>query len=210
MKKLFTAIRKNDIDLVKKILEGSPELISCVSTGAPKKDDGQSPLQVALKASSSEIVNYLLDAGADVNFMEGEGCINHWRAPVIHDAINRAVMCSRWNVNRCGELEVFSTKKDADEAFEILKRIISLGADVNAKDSIGNAPLDRACLQARQILPRTNNDDNRVLTDELKSDISRIFKLLIQSGADMQYVHPNSGKTCLEDYGNETLGKFLR
>ena len=207
MKKLFTAIRKSDIDLVKKILEGSPEMISCVSVGAPKKDEGQSPLQVALKASSAEIVNYLLDVGADVNFMEAEG---HWRTPVIHDAINRAVMCSRWNVNRCGSLEVFSTKNDADEAFEILKKIISLGADVNAKDSVGNTPLNRACLQARQILPRTNSDDVRVLTDELKADISRIFKLLIQNGADMQYVHPNTGKTCLEDYGNETLGIFLQ
>ena len=207
MKKLFTAIRKSDIDLVKKILEGSPEMIFCVSVGAPKKDIGQSPLQVALKASSAEIVNYLLDVGADVNFMESEG---HWRAPVIHDAINRAVMCSRWNVNRCGELEFFNTKKDADEAFEILKRIISLGADVNAKDSVGNTPLSRACLQARQILPRTDNDDSRVLTDELEFDISRIFKLLIQSGADMQYVHPNSGKTCLEDYSNEIVGNFLR
>ena len=207
MKKLFTAIRKNDIDSVKKFLEGSPELISCVSVGAPKKDEGQSPLQVALKASSAEIVNYLLDVGADVNFMEAEG---HWRAPVIHDAINRAVMCSRWNVNRCGELEVFSTKNDADEAFEILKKIISLGADVNAKDSVGNTPLNRACLQARQILPRTNSDDDRVLTDELASDISRIFKLIIDSGADVNYVHPNTGKTCAEDYANETLEIFLR
>ena len=207
MKKLFNAIRENDIDSVKKIIESTPDVISCVSVGAPKKDEGQSPLQVALKASSAEIVNYLLDVGADVNFMEAEG---HWRAPVIHDAINRAVMCSRWNVNRCGELEVFSTKNDADEAFEILKKIISLGADVNAKDSVGNTPLNRACLQARQILPRTNNDDDRVLTDELASDISRIFKLIIDSGADVNYVHPNTGKTCAEDYANETLEIFLR
>lgn len=211
MKKLFNAIRKNDIDSVKKIIESTPDIISCVSVGAPKKDEGQSPLQVALKASSTEIVNYLLDVGADVNFMESKG---HWRAPVIHDAINRAIMCSRWNVNRCGELEVFSTKKDADEAFEILKKIISLGADINAKDSVGNTPLNsplsRACLQARQILPRTNSDDDRVLTDELASDISRIFKLIIDSGADVNYVHPNTGKTCAEDYANETLEIFLR
>ena len=76
MKKLFTAIRKCDLDNVKAILEKSPNLISCVSTGAPKKDEGQSPLQVALKASSSEIINYLLDMGADINFMEDPSCCN--------------------------------------------------------------------------------------------------------------------------------------
>lgn len=40
MKKLFTAIRKNDIDSVKKILEGSPKLISCVSVGGLKRMRG--------------------------------------------------------------------------------------------------------------------------------------------------------------------------
>ena len=61
MKKLFTAIRKCDLETVKSLLDKSPELISCISVGAPKKDEGQSPLQVALKASSVEIVDLLLD-----------------------------------------------------------------------------------------------------------------------------------------------------
>lgn len=210
MKKLFTAIRKSDIDTVKAILEKSPDLVSCTSSGAPKKDEGQSPLQVALKASSTEIINYLLDIGADVNFIESADCGNPWRAPVIHNAINRAVMCSRWNVNRSDGLEVFSTEEAADEAFEILKRIIALGADANAKDSFGNPCLERACLQARQILPFANSND-RILTSELRSDISRIFKLLIDSGADLNYVNPNgTGKTYVESYGEETLGIFLR
>ena len=210
MKKLFTAIRKCDLDNVKAILEKSPNLISCVSTGAPKKDEGQSPLQVALKASSSEIINYLLDMGADINFMGSADCGNPWCAPVIHDAINRAIMCSRWNVNRPDGLEIFSTEEAANESFEILKRVISLGANLNAKDSFGNACLDRACLQARQILPSANSND-RVLTEELKSDISRIFTLLINNGADLNYIKPNgTGKTYLEDYGAETLGIFLK
>lgn len=210
MKKLFTAIRKSDIDTVKDILKKSPDLISCVSTGAPKKDEGQSPLQVALKASSTDVLHYLLDAGADINFIESPNCGNPWRAPVIHDAINRAIMCSRWNVKRPDGLEVFNTKKDADEAFEILKRIVSLGADINAKDSFGNACLDRACLQARQILPAKDSDD-RILTEELTFDMTRIFKLLISNGADLNYIKPNgTEKTYIESYGDETLGLFLK
>ena len=124
MKKLFTSIKNKDLTNVKSILEDKPSLITAVSTGAPKKDVGQSPLQIALKSSSTEIVNYLLDKGADVNFIESEE-IQTWRCPAIHDAINRAIMSSRWNVNHSNELEVFNTEKAANEAFDILKRIIN-------------------------------------------------------------------------------------
>ena len=209
MKKLFTAIRKNDIATVGAILEKSPESISCVSTGAPKKDIGQSPLQVALKASSTEIIHCLLDRHADVNFMEGEDTPSEWRAPVLHDAINRAVMCSRWNTVSPDGLSVYNTKKDADEAFEILKRMISLGADVNGKDSFGNACLDRACLQARQILPDARG--GRVLTEELREDLARIFDLLTESGADLSYIRPGAtGKNYAEQYADDPLGMFLK
>ena len=207
MKNLFTAIRGNDLAEVKSIIEKDAMLIASVSKGAPKKDIGQSPLQVALKAASTEIVNYLLDNGADVNFIESEE-ISTYRAPVIHDAINRAIKNSRWNVNSAGKLEVFSTKEKADESFAVLKRVIEMGADVNAKDSYGNSCLDRACLESRQILPFEGSDD-RILTEELKADLSRIFALLMSCGADLSYVNPNTEKTCLESYKAEKVGLFL-
>ena len=210
MKKLFTAIQKNDIATVKALLDKSPELISCTLKGTPKKYDCQSPLQVALKDSSTEMIELLLAYHPDVNFIEDESCANPWRAPVIHDAINRAIMYSRWNVNRPDGLEVENTKEEADAAFVILQKLILLGADVNAKDSYGNACIDRACLQARQILPIKGSND-RILTAELRSDISRIFDLLINSGADMDYIALNAfGKTYKEQYGNETVGEFIK
>ena len=209
MKKLFTAIQKNDIEAVRNLLDKTPDIISCTLKGAPKKYDGQSPLQVALKASSTEIIELLLAYKPNVNFIEDESCANPWRAPVIHDAINRAIMCSRWNVSRPDGLEVFNDEITADEAFTVLKRIIDMGADVNAKDSFGNACIDRACLQARQVLP-TKGSTDRILTPEICSDISRIFNLLIENGADMDYIAPNAfGKTYREQYENETIGEFL-
>ncbi len=45
-----------------------------------------------LKTGNTAIANYLLDMGADVNFIEDETCCNAWRTPVLHDAINCAVM----------------------------------------------------------------------------------------------------------------------
>lgn len=209
MKKLFTAILKNDLETVKSILDKSPELISCTFKGSPKKHDAQSPLQVALKEANTEMIELLIKYNPNVNFIEDDGCLNSWRAPVIHDAINRAIMYSRWNVNRSEGVEVFNDEKKANEAYSILQKLISLGANVNAKDSYGNACIDRACMQARQILP-TKGSNDRVLTKELIFDISRIFELLINNGADIEYIAPNAfGRTYKERYENETLGYFL-
>ena len=209
MKKLFTAIQKNDIETVRNLLDKNTDLISCTLNGTPKQYDGQSPLQVALKVSCTEMIELLLTYKPNVNFIEDESCANPWRAPVIHDAINRAIMYSRFNVNRPDGLEVFNDQRTSDEAFDILKRIVDMGADINAKDSFGNACIDRACLQARQVLPMRGSSD-RVLTAEIRSDISRIFRLLIENGADMSYIAPNAfGKTYKEQYENETVGEFI-
>jgi ankyrin repeat protein len=99
MKKLFVAIRNSDLDTVKQLIEKKPELVNCVAKQPPKNDDGQSPLQVAFKTGNVDIAEYLIDAGANVNFIEDESCCNTWRTPVLHDAINCAVMNCRWNTN---------------------------------------------------------------------------------------------------------------
>jgi len=41
-----------------------------VAKQPPKKDDGQSPLQVALKTGNTASADYLLDMGADVNTLD--------------------------------------------------------------------------------------------------------------------------------------------
>ena len=69
MTKLFKAIRQNDIETVKKVLHKYPEKVNCMATAPPKKDEGQSPLQVAIKVGNIEIAHYLIDQGADVNHM---------------------------------------------------------------------------------------------------------------------------------------------
>jgi hypothetical protein len=64
LKKIFKAIRDKDFDLVRTLIENKEELVNCVAKQPPKKDDGQSPLQVALKTGALDIAEYLIDCGA--------------------------------------------------------------------------------------------------------------------------------------------------
>ena len=217
MKKLFQAIRQGDAAAVRELLDKKPELISCTAKQPPKKDDGQSPLQVALKTNHLEIAEYLLDLGADVNFMEAEDCASGWRAPVLHDAVNAAVMNSRWSVNSqamYGGIKVFHTREEADRAYLILKRMLDLGADIRGVDSYGNSCVWRVCLQARQILPAYNRTTrtlgtDRILTPELREDLTRIFTLLYDRGMETDYIKPGESVTVRGLYKNEPVAQFL-
>lgn len=204
MKKLFTAIRSSDIETVRKIIEKKPALVNCVAKQPPKKDDGQSPLQVALKTGNTAIADYLLDMGADVNFIEDESSCNDWRTPVLHDAINCAVMFCRWNTDdKYMGFRVFSTKERAAHALGILKRMLDMGADVNALDSYGNSGLNRFALQAKQILPAFNyaehrEEADRIFTEELHEDLWNVLNALKEAGADASYKAPNLGYSVRE------------
>lgn len=215
MKKLFTAIRKGDLETVRTVLEKKPELLYCVATPPPKKDAGQSLLQVALKCGQIEIAECLIEKGADVHFIEADDCGNEWRMPVIQDAINAAIMNSRWNINN--ELmgfEVFSTEQKADRAYAVLENMLEKGADLNGTDSFGNSGIWRACIQAQQILPSMDRTTgrlgkNRIYTKELEADLSRIFRLLIRYGADLTYVRPEIEQTAYDFFDHPLIRELL-
>ena len=204
MKKLFTAIRASDFEMVRQIIEKKPELVNCVAKKPPKKDDGQSPLQVALKTGNTAIANYLLDMGADVNFIEDETCCNAWRTPVLHDAINCAVMSCRWNTDdKYMGFREFSTKERSVEALGVLKKMLDMGADVKALDSYGNSGLNRFELQAKQILPSYNyvehrEGKDRIFTEELHEDLRSVLQALKDAGADDSYIAPDLGYSVRE------------
>ena len=215
MKKLFKAIRDRNIELVKQLIDSNPELVNCTAKQPPKEDDGQSPLQVALKAGAFDIAEYLINNGADLNFMEDESCCNEWRTPVIHDAINAAVMSSRWNINNQHMgFKVFSTEENAITARRVLEKMLQLGSDINKLDSYGISGIWRFCLQAKQILPSFNYStdcecDDRIFTVELETDLVSILKLLYSYGADLSYVSPNVGFAVKEFYTKGSMAKLL-
>lgn len=218
MKKLFVAIRQGDLKQVKEILKKNPELINCTAKQPPKKDDGQSPLQEAIKSGNFNIADYLIEFGADLNFIENESC-NEWKMPVLQDAIMASVMNSRFLSNTYkngGKVwELYRTKEQFNTAFNILKKMLELGADINCHDSYGNSSLGRAILDAKQILPRIRyNDpnwvDDRPLNKELKEDLTQVFNILLKFGADIHEVDKRTGKSLLEFNKQECVAQFLQ
>jgi len=208
VKVLFKEIRHGDIAAVTARLDAKPELVHATATAPPKKDDGQSTLQVAIKSSNFPIAHLLLERGADVDFVEASG-VNRWNAPVLHDAIRAAMFNTRWTKEWTGPGEPphyvwVTTLEGFESAFAVLQALLERGADPNKQDSFGNPPLMRALLDTRQIDGRP--DQPR----EFDDDVHRVFRALRDAGADPTWVDPRSGKTPAEQYEGEPVGRFLR
>lgn len=215
MKKLFNAIKKHDFDTVKDILEHKPDLISCVAKQPPKSDDGKSLLQVAIKDGTIEIANYLLDKGADVNFIEAESSVSGWRMPVIQDAVADAIIKSRWCVvDKDGNEIVQHTRKESDEAFDLVKRMVSMGANLDVVDSYGNTTIERATMDSQKILPNYiyatgEYTKNRIITEDLRFDLTRIYNFLFENGLTSHIKMRTSEMTVKEFYNKQPLAEFL-
>jgi ankyrin repeat protein len=178
IKSLIRAIRNGQDADVKKMIEADPDLTNCYTSAPPKKDDGQSPLQIAFKTGRFAIADFLIDHGADVNFIE-ESNINDWKAPVIHDAIRATAFNMR--VAHNGSKTSFAT------AIAMLKKLLRKGADPNATDSYGNHCLARAILDLRiqlTSIPLTDSaaTESHAVFDE---DARELLDLLLAHGADI-------------------------
>ena len=172
MKKLFKAIRQENLEEVKAIIEKKPALVNCVAAPPPKKDNGQSPLQVAIKIGAVEIVNYLIESGADVNFMEAEDDDSGLRCPVLHDAVRMVMM------SLC-----YKKFDESDQGLKIVEELLKRGADPNKKASNGFEALNMTISDAEYVL------DNDIYSDsweKAEQQLVKLFDLLIQYGADFK------------------------
>jgi ankyrin repeat protein len=207
MKVLFSDIRRGDVGAVLARLDAQPELVTATAAAPPRKDDGQSTLQVAIKSGQFEIAHLLIDRGADVNFID-TSTLNRWNTPVVHDAIRAAVFSSRFGRNRAvpGEpaaIEVINTEEQFTRALRVLVRLLEAGADVNKLDSMGNPALNRAILDARQIL-------SEPLSPDLARDLGQVFQSLLDYGADPQWVDPRFGSSLASQVVGTPLAQLIR
>lgn len=183
MQKLFTLIRQGNIEEVKKIISNKPQLLGSVSGPKPKKDHGQSLLQVALKTGEYDIVDFLIDSGIDINFIETEDDDPGVRAPVLFDAITATIMSLCISEYR-DSVYVAERFKDSDRALEIMNRMILLGADVNKRTSNGMSAINWALHQAENVMDRPSVYP--FSQEKVRKQLTIILDRLLENGADIK------------------------
>lgn len=186
MKALFKYIRQGKLDQVERILGGNPELISCTATAPPKKDEGQSPLQVAIKSDNAEVADYLLDMGADVNFMEDHVYYETGlKAPVLYDAIGQVFL--GW-----GMAENLWFERN-EKYFRLVSRLLELGADPNKINSHGSSSWYWVLEQYAYFIHAREKDDYNYEIQTRKNSrylelASRLLETLAAYGADVFFI----------------------
>ena len=215
MQKTFQLLRRGDIEGVRQILDRKPEEVNAVSGDKPKRDQGQSLLQVAIKSGHLDIADLLIDRGADLNFIEEPTELNPFCQPVIQTAGGRAVfdcrrMIKRWN----GQYEMYSSKEKADQSFKVFKKMLEHGADISQKDSHGGTLLQNILRETKEVLPffswRTKEtSDNVLITDELRHDLNRIYDLLIRYGVTSEEISVYYKVPLKELYQDSPTMEFL-
>ena len=181
MRKLFKAIRDYDLQEVKAILENNPKEINSISVPTPKKDRGQSPLQVAIKITAFDIAEYLIEHYSDVNFMEEKYDETSLRCPVLHDAIGAVMFCLCCSP-LCSKEEIIKHIDNAGKAFLIFKMLCEKGADVNKTDSIGFNAMSRCVFRAESVLD--HQETYPFTQKETEKFFTAMLDVLIEHGAD--------------------------
>ena len=190
MNAMFKEIRHGDIEKIRARIAKNPAVVNEVFTGTkPKKDIAQSPLQVAIKCGEFEIIDLLLDNGADADFMEDQSlkpadtsASYFMSMPVIQDAIIGCFGCIPY-----GELD------RSENYVKVIEKLLERGADPNKETSPSH--YDKECIppvgtlisEATEILRRYS--DSREIRggekfDAGKKHLFEILDLLKKYGAD--------------------------
>ena len=196
MKKLFTMIRRGNLEEVAAILDKKPDLISCLAKAPPKKDDGQSPLMVAIKSDNLEVAHLLLDRGADVNFADAINPYgSNFGAPIWYDAIVQCFM-------RAGHTMGPGPERSKGY-FLLLRRLLDMGMDPNPKTSHGLTAWQHALEQydefARSSYPSYYVEESKEGNRRLREMLKAVLDELLKHGADIHDFRPpnKEGLSCV-------------
>lgn len=219
---IFNAIRYGDFETVKKMVEEKPELANAVAPKKPTDTKGMSALQVALTTGwHSKIAWYLLENGADVNYPGySEGIRSVRPVPLLHDAVNAAVSnCRRYCLDDPDTgtyYKWYGSKEESDNAFEFLCAVLNKGANADIRDEYDDNAITVAVFQALYTCFPVLNIQTGELTEGIKvtqestEDMKRIFRVLIEAGADTNPRDNYSKKTLEQTFGRESIWSVYR
>ena len=176
MNKLFKDIRHGNIEAVRASISKNVAVVNEVyNAKAPKKDIGQSPLQVAIKCGEFEIIELLLEKGADSDFMEDPALVPPHSVcmSVLHDAIIGAFS------SLC-----YKQYSDSEKYVNLIKRLLENGANPNRKTSSEMFPIGTAVNKAEMILERKEAYPD--IQEITKQRLFEVLDLLIKYGANKE------------------------
>ena len=176
MNKLFKDIRHSDIEAVRAAISKNGSVVNEVyNAKAPKKDIGQSPLQVAIKCGEFEIIELLLEKGADPDFMEDPALVPPHSVcmSVLHDVIIGvfSALC-------------YKQYSHSEKYINLIKILLENGANPNRKTSSGVLPIGTAINHAQMILERKSAYPD--IQEITKKRLFETLDLLVKYGADKE------------------------
>ena len=89
-----------------------------------------------------------------------------------------------------------------------------MGAKLDVVDSYGNTTIERATMDSQKILPNYiyatgEYTRNRIITDDLRHDLMRIFGFLFENGLTSHIKMRTAEETVKEYYRKQPLDEFL-
>ena len=179
MNAMFKEIRHGDIEKIRERIAKNPSVVNEVFTGTkPKKDIAQSPLQVAIKCGEFEIIDLLLENGADADFMEDpsqkpeDTSASYFMCmPVLHDAI-------------IGAFGIFGRQERSEQYVKVIEKLLERGADPNKETSPSHIenecipPVGTLVKEADSVLRQYSQSTYQGGIDTYQTAKKRLFEIL--------------------------------
>ncbi|CAL1682579.1 unnamed protein product [Lasius platythorax] len=198
---LHAAVEKGYLEIVQELLKYGTDVNMLYNSRK-----GFMPLRIATKNKQEKVIKLAISCRADVNVTDEIG--------------NTRVFYATENVNMLhnsisgkGYIPLHIATKNKQE--EVAKLLISYGADVNAQDETGKAPIfyatENADLKITQLLltNKANIKDNpELLNIAVKKDCREIVEVLLQHDADVN-TSDKYGRTALHFTALGENGEFF-
>jgi len=186
---LNQAVQRGKLDIVKQLLNRGVDINLKEESGIIPVSNGNTALHVAAFYNEKEIAKFLIEKGAEVNIRNKFASVTplHWASMngfdemvniLIKSGADVSIKTIQFGLENETPLH-WATSLSAH--FEVIKTLVKNGADVNARDWIGQTPLHNSLAEGKEGVD--------------------LHKLLISLGADKN-IKDEEGKTAL-DYAKE-------